>query len=904
MATTPVTKARGLFTSQNPFSSQPDGALDEATNVVINQQGVVESRRGQEHFEDTEEIPNELVFYKGNGVTQSGTSDLEFVGGLGISSTSAPPAPGLMRMKFAESNGNLYYTTLDGVKRITGITQDEALAGVPYGLTTQAVNGVAATVGFQSYDTAVAYRVVFGIRDANENLKLGAPSDRCVLQNLIHAAIGGLVRAATTVTATTTTPHGLSVSESFSWDVAAPPDANFGVGPFTVLSVPTPYTFTYTEAGAAVASTTARDAELARNAIVTFQLPTELTSDNFYRLYRTYESPTAATEPDEEYFLAYETALTSGNISAGYVTVTDVRPEDLLGGSLYTNPNTGDGALAAKYPPPWAEIVTTFDNRMWCFNRKSPQQVSFSLIGTGSPNGLQNNDTVSFTNTVGTFTFTAKTTPGAAPEFKVYTAGSPSQNVEQTSQDLCRVINAYSSNTEVYANYVRNASDAFGTIVLRARAYDTAALTAATSRASAWIGFLANNTSISFTEARLENGYAYSALGEPEAFPPSNYGAVGSQRLDVLAAVVQRDKLFVFLQSGGVWTISGTGGSYYVALLDKTASLIAADTAKPHANAVWCLTDQGVASVTDAGIQIRSLPIEAELLGVLADSAGTFRYKAFGVSYESDRQYQLWLPYGETETQCAFAYVFNSIYSGNGPTIWEMERTCGAVAPDTAAYSDEAGKLWMGTAAGVAVERKAYDRTDYADAAISVSLYSYSGTEVVLDTTDGITVGDLLWQASGTLTATITAINTATDTVTVSASVAWNIEAASVLTAIDCRVKWSPFSPSGPAIKKHFREAVLHLQKLWAYAADMLFDTEVSPAETEEALQRLGYGLGPYGNFPYGDTTRQVNERRVVPLAQQQATQIRIGFSIREAWAEWGLYGYSSTYEDVSERIL
>lgn len=67
----------------------------------------------------------------------------------------------------------------------------------------------------------------------------------------ITVAIGGLVRAGTTVTVTST-GHPFVVGDTF---VLTSSDANFASGTKTVVTVPTNNTFTYTEAGAAVAST-------------------------------------------------------------------------------------------------------------------------------------------------------------------------------------------------------------------------------------------------------------------------------------------------------------------------------------------------------------------------------------------------------------------------------------------------------------------------------------------------------------------------------------------------------------------------------------------------------------------------------------------------------------------------
>lgn len=69
------------------------------------------------------------------------------------------------------------------------------------------------------------------------------------------AAIGGMVRAGTTVTVTTSTAHNLIAGDTF---VLSPGEANFAAGTKTVVAAPTTTTLTYTEAGAATASTVAQ----------------------------------------------------------------------------------------------------------------------------------------------------------------------------------------------------------------------------------------------------------------------------------------------------------------------------------------------------------------------------------------------------------------------------------------------------------------------------------------------------------------------------------------------------------------------------------------------------------------------------------------------------------------------
>lgn len=66
------------------------------------------------------------------------------------------------------------------------------------------------------------------------------------------AAVAGMVRAGTTVTVTTETDHNLIVGDTF---VLSPGEADFAAGTKTVVTAADETTLTYTEAGAAVAST-------------------------------------------------------------------------------------------------------------------------------------------------------------------------------------------------------------------------------------------------------------------------------------------------------------------------------------------------------------------------------------------------------------------------------------------------------------------------------------------------------------------------------------------------------------------------------------------------------------------------------------------------------------------------
>lgn len=202
--------AAGLFTQPN-ILDVPPGALTAASNVVIQRQNVVEPRRGfnlyGEPFGSASDRLKQLIYYKGrilrhfNSTLQydTGTQDnagIEVFDSFAGSYTE--PQTGL-RIKSVESNGNLYFTTSNGIQKIsaTGAGDFTTSAGyiTPAGgvqaldLQASIVQTQGETAGFLPNDSTVAYRVVWGIKDANQNLVLGVPSQRAEVYNYFINAL-------------------------------------------------------------------------------------------------------------------------------------------------------------------------------------------------------------------------------------------------------------------------------------------------------------------------------------------------------------------------------------------------------------------------------------------------------------------------------------------------------------------------------------------------------------------------------------------------------------------------------------------------------------------------------------------------------------------------------------------
>jgi len=191
-------KALGLNYSPNNIDL-PSGSLVKAENVIIRRDNVIESRRGFKlygsAFGSIQQRANQLRAYRDRIILHYDNT-LAFDDGSGnftdFSGSYEETSPGL-RIKFVASNGNLYFTTSAGIKKISAKTATDLTANAGYITDAGGIKAldVAARLGvilgdqtswFQQ-DSVVAYRVVWASRDLNNNLILGTPSEQTILYN-------------------------------------------------------------------------------------------------------------------------------------------------------------------------------------------------------------------------------------------------------------------------------------------------------------------------------------------------------------------------------------------------------------------------------------------------------------------------------------------------------------------------------------------------------------------------------------------------------------------------------------------------------------------------------------------------------------------------------------------------
>jgi hypothetical protein len=646
------------------------------------------------------------------------------------------------RLRSVEQNGNLYFTSSEGIRKIS----TTSASGLSSAVITKAggIKALDASVsinnnsGFFTANSVVAYRIVWGIQDSNSNLILGTPSSREVLRNTSASS--------KTVNITITIPLGITTSYFY---------------------------------------------QVYRSAVVA--------------------DPSGDQDPGDELQLVYEANPTNSDLTAGSVSITDIYPELLRAkaANLYTNQNSGEGILQANDIPPLAKDITSFKGYTFYANTSTLQRLDLSLLAISALVSGTSTLTVTDGTTTNTYTFKtqtitcdthtnttvdniastatlragqsisgadfaagtfivrivsatsieisqAATATTAATTFDVgfedntskfvaiSEAATPAQQVDETARSLVRVINAQDSEI-VYAYYLSGPSDVPGQILLEARtlSQDAFHLTV-NDAATTGIEFnptlpAAGSSVISNNEVNPNRIY-YSKFQQPESVPLLNYLDVGPKDKAIIRILALRDNLFI-LKEDGVYRLSGLTTPFTVYPFDFSVTITAPDSAVVLNNLIYVYSSQGIGRISDTGVEVISRPIEDEIIKFLIPNYTNFETATFGVAYESDRSYYLFTVTDTTDTYATQCFRYNTFT--NTWTKADLAKRCGGVNP-----SDD--KLYLGPTDTnyIEQERKIFDRTDFSDREIALTLGSASvdGTTITLSSLNNISEGDVVVQ--------------------------------------------------------------------------------------------------------------------------------------------------------------
>lgn len=297
-------------------------------------------------------------------------------------------------------------------------------------------------------------------------------------------------------------------------------------------------------------------------------------------------------------------------------------------------------------------------------------------------------------------------------------AATPAQQIDETARSLVNIINK-NSDEIVNAIYISGPNDLPGQFLLEVRDIGTSSFSITASDATT--GALFNpplppavGAAVVLAESESKpNRVFFSKIQQPEAVPIVNFIDIGPEDKAISRILALRESLFI-LKEDGVYRLTGLNGAFAVDLFDESTKIISPDTAVVLNNQIYCLTNQGVAVISDTGVDIISKRLD-NIFQVLTSSSYDFRLTSFGVSYETDRCYWLWLPSTTTDTVATQAYRYNT--SEDSWTRQPISKTCGIVN-----VGDD--KLYLGPADEnfIERERKNFNRTDYADRDFNITI--------------------------------------------------------------------------------------------------------------------------------------------------------------------------------------
>lgn len=395
-------KVFGLELQSNSFNAR-EGSFERLRNCIVAQDDIIKKVRGKKNIleytstsgRSLAEYKTKLVSFCSNRIlvhTQNSAGEITSTTTLntGGSDPTVAIASGT-KARYAEANGNLYFRTDNGIMKLETVTTKAINAGVTAATDLQYITleGSASETYFRP-DSQIAYRVLFGRRDANNNLVLGAPSQVLTVANTINKNISTAI-AGSTVTITAGSGHGVSTNDVIyvnNADGTGIPD-----GAYTVTST-TATTIVFTaNSGSGVSK-----CNWGRyyNVKLDFAVPSDIaTTEYLYQIYRSSVSAADTIEPDESTLqLIEEKNLSSTEISIGFVVYEDEIPDIIRGAYLYTNPNTGEprGIAEANDEPPAAEDIALFKNHMFYANVDTPYNLSLSVVSSNSttmPDGCE-----------------------------------------------------------------------------------------------------------------------------------------------------------------------------------------------------------------------------------------------------------------------------------------------------------------------------------------------------------------------------------------------------------------------------------------------------------------------------------------------------------------------------------
>jgi hypothetical protein len=903
---------KGLFLNPSTFGDNvPVGALTLANNVVIDRPSVVATRRGfNNEFTNTPHVFQSLFQYNGIKLAYDGLNmyyDVHDIlppvypypapspeqalfevtaGQYYTPSRTVNPAINSYsgsRIRGVELANSFYYITSVGtykttiLKGLSAIVEQPRLACPPPALS--GTYTIAAGTVIPS-NTKIAYRVVFGYIDINNQLILGAPSDRIVVTN----STGAAADATLTIDYPIRSLYSDYLGDSFFCQIyrgsptanllTEPDDEMSLVAEVPAASVVSP-SFNYVDNIAQVSLGAALYTNQGQQGILQANYPAPHAQDVcLYKQYAYY-----ANTQSKHYFNT--TLIKSGS---------------------------GAGALVSGDTIQFVMINTTL---------AQPELVSFTLTA-----GASNN------YTTGTFQVTTDEETTAKNIVSVVNNYIPARNLivatyastigDQPGQISFEAVQYWMCN-DIGATAAVTCQ-----VITRTTAWQNTAYT------------LTDNVTYgrvpSFTQDINVNRVYFSKFNQPHAVPLVNYIDVGSSSKAIRRIIPLRDGVMV-LKDDGVFRISNAAPPFVVTPIDYKIQILAPNTASELDNKVYFLSDQGVVALGDNSSEVMSFVLDKTIIeNTSTDLYPNLAEAAWGVAYQSARKYILSMPTTGFQNAPSKQYVWN--HYTQVWTTWSVPNTlCGII------FSGD-GKMYIGNNDGyVLQERKAFTAADYADNQYTVRCMTTAYTDTITFKVaaslpypifnypiDVFQPGQTVVQYTSshlktqTAKANILTVTSVGDLITITTDSKQYWEASSAPTGVDgeltaplviynpiySEVQTIQMDCQNPAMNKQFTEIVYLFteQGFRTLQTKISSNTSAIPAYDTLLPARIGgWGYDPWGDSPWGGaTSSQGKVRRMVPQSVQRAGWLYIYINHKECFESFGWSGAQLYYKNTSTR--
>lgn len=959
MAQESVLKQQGLYTHPSVLSEVPQGALQIADNIVLDRESIFSPRRGFKDSGATFGVADDrmkaLSEYQGQVIGNYDVSAANFkltrFDGFTFTDYAGDfiPHETDQKMKFERSNQNFYFTTDEGIKKLDSVTGQPVPSGVP-----KALGGIArltGTTGFFNNNTQVAYRFVWKFIDANNNELLSAPSERLVVSN----GTGGSKNVDLTIDIPDgiTTAHVLQVYRSpFSASITDVPSDEMGLaledspsaGEITAASITVSDLVEQELRGTTLYTSPSQDGIIQANDQPSLAQDMALFKNTLFfanitgkhRLKLNIIAAGGGTG-----LVADDVVAIAGTTYTFKAEISETTDITTLGGGAIT---TGDRWHISSAKDE-TDYYVWYDVDSGGGDPAPAGRVPITVaISSGDSSTTVANLTATALDAIGDFTATddgaAKVTvlnsrPGlttdavdvdagvtivvttqgvtgenaASDEVGVFSEGTPSQNIEDTTRSLVRVINQSTSNTTVYGFYISSVDDFPGQFLIEERGLGGSSFAATSNRGEAFAPILpTSGTAVSSANDRFKNGLAFSRLQQPEAVPLTNILFVGGGDKEILRIAALQESLFIFTEKAIFRVLGDTPANFQVQQFDANTRLLVRESVVTLANQVYAVTDQGVVQVSENGVAVVSRPIEITLLELLANDPDGFKNKSFAFSYETDRKYVFMTTQSASDTSPTQTFAYN-IFT-NSWTHWTR-------AADAAFVNPVDDKIYIARSVfnQVSIERKDRDSNDFADEAIPITILSIDTAAQTFTLADAssVTVGDVIEEDSSTRAAVIS-VDTGTDIVGVDNITGFTTGVKDLLPAYPQTIRWVPFTLKNPAALKHFRSVVMLFADNALFVKNELsqfeltFRTERAVAEETVPVTIIGTS-GDFGEDDFGDSVfggiavRPLEKRMYVPRGQQYGAQLDVTFEHRKALEDFALQGITINADLVSDKV-